>query len=68
MHISDIINKYSIFEGDLIKTINKINNFIEELNEGYIMKNQLKTVEMLNKIKERLEREIVSTESLYLRL
>lgn len=68
MHISDIINKYSIFEGDLIKTINKINNFIEELNEGYIMKNQLKTVEMLNKIKDRLEREIVSTESLYLRL
>jgi superfamily II RNA helicase len=67
-HISDIINQYEIFEGDLIKNINKIINFIEELNEGYIMKNNLQVVEMLNKIKERLQREIVSTESLYLRL
>lgn len=67
-HISDIITQYKIFEGDLIKTINKIINYIEELNEGYIMKNNLKVVEMLNKIKDRLQREIVSTESLYLRL
>lgn len=67
-HISDIINQYQIFEGDLIKNINKIINFIDELNEGYIMKNSLKYVEMLTKIRERLQREIVSTESLYLRL
>jgi superfamily II RNA helicase len=67
-HISDIINQYEIFEGDLIKNINKIINFIEELNEGYIIKNNLRIVEMSNKIKERLQREIVSTESLYLRL
>lgn len=67
-HISNIINNYKIFEGDLIKTINKINNYIDELNEGYILKNNLKFVEMLNSIKNRLQREIVSTESLYLRL
>jgi superfamily II RNA helicase len=66
--ISNIINNYKIFEGDLIKTINKINNYIDELNEGYILKNNLKFVEMLNSIKNRLQREIVSTESLYLRL
>jgi superfamily II RNA helicase len=68
VHISDIINKYEIFEGDLIKNINRITNYIEELNEGYIIKNNLKMVEMLNKIKEKIQREIVSTESLYLRL
>jgi antiviral helicase SKI2 len=67
-HISDIINQYKIFEGDLIKNINRIINYIEEMNEGYIMKNNLSKVEMLNKIKNRLQREIVSTESLYLRL
>lgn len=67
-HISDIINQYKIFEGDLIKNINRIINYIEEINEGYIMKNNLSKVEMLNKIKDRLQREIVSTESLYLRL
>jgi superfamily II RNA helicase len=67
-HISDIINQYEIFEGDLIKNINKIINFIEELNEGYIMKNNLQIVEILNKIKDKLQREIVSTESLYLKL
>jgi antiviral helicase SKI2 len=67
-HISDIINQYKIFEGDLIKNINRIINYIEEINEGYIMKNSLSKVEMLNKIKDRLQREIVSTESLYLRL
>ena len=66
--IVNIINNYKIFEGDLIKTINKINNFIDELNDGYIMKNNLKFVEMLNKVKNRLQREIVSTESLYLKL
>jgi superfamily II RNA helicase len=67
-HISDIINQFGIFEGDLIKNINKIINFIEELNEGYVLKNTLKYVEMLNKIKDKLQREIVSTESLYLKL
>jgi len=67
-HIVNIITNYKIFEGDLIKTINKINNYIDELNEGYIMKNNLKFVEMLNSIKNRLQREIVSTESLYLKL
>jgi superfamily II RNA helicase len=67
-HISEMITTYEIFEGDLIKTVNKIINFIDELNEGYLIKNSLKTVEMLTKMKEQLTREIISTESLYLKL
>jgi superfamily II RNA helicase len=67
-HISDLITTYEIFEGDLIKTVNKIINFIDELNEGYIINNNLRIVDMLIKIKERLNREIISTESLYLKL
>lgn len=67
-HISEMITTYEIFEGDLIKTINKIINFIDELNEGYILNNNLKVVDMLTKMKIQLTREIISTESLYLKL
>ena len=67
-HISEMITTYEIFEGDLIKTVNKIINFIDELNEGYILNNNLKIVEMLTKMKTQLTREIISTESLYLKL
>jgi hypothetical protein len=67
-HISEMITTYEIFEGDLIKTVNKIINFIDELNEGYIINNNLKMVDMLTKIKTQLTREIISTESLYLKL
>ena len=67
-HISEMIKTYEIFEGDLIKTVNKIINFIDELNEGYLITNSLKTVEMLTNIKQQLTREIISTESLYLKL
>jgi superfamily II RNA helicase len=67
-HISEMIITYEIFEGDLIKTVNKIINFIDELNEGYIINNNLKIVDMLTKIKIQLTREIISTESLYLKL
>jgi hypothetical protein len=63
-----MITTYEIFEGDLIKTVNKIINFIDELNEGYIINNNLKMVDMLTKIKTQLTREIISTESLYLKL
>ena len=67
-HILEIIKNYEIFEGDLIKNVNKIINFIDELNEGYIIKNNLRIVDLLNKIKKQLTREIISTESLYLKL
>ena len=67
-HIAEIITEYGIFEGDLIKYINKMIRYIDEINEGYIMKNNLKMVEMLNKIKGKLQRDIISNESLYLRL
>jgi superfamily II RNA helicase len=67
-HITEITKQYNIFEGDLIKIIHKIINYIDELKEAYILKNDLKKVELLVGIEKKMEREVVSTESLYLKL
>jgi len=67
-HITEIIKQYSIFEGDLIKTVQRIINYIDEFKEAYVYVNKLNIVTTLENIKKILEREIVSTESLYLKL
>ena len=67
-HITEIIKEYGIFEGDLIKTIQRVLHYIEEFKEAYVYVNKLNVVTMLACIQKELEREIVSTESLYLKL
>lgn len=67
-HITEIIKEYKIFEGDLVKTVHRIINFLEELKEAYIYINNLNIIKMLETIKNSLQRDIVSTESLYLKL
>jgi superfamily II RNA helicase len=67
-HITEIIKEYSIFEGDLIKTVQRIINYIDEFKEAYVYVNKLDIVTRLGDIQKVLEREIVSTESLYLKL
>ena len=41
---------------------------MDELKESYILKNDLQKMEIIKQLQIKLEREIVSTESLYLRL
>lgn len=67
-HITEIIKEYSIFEGDLIKTVQRIINYIDEFKEAHVYVNKLDIATMLENIQKVLEREIVSTESLYLKL
>ena len=67
-HITEIIKEYSIFEGDLIKTIQRILHYMDEFKDAYVHVNKLNIVTMLTNIQKELEREIVSTESLYLKL
>jgi superfamily II RNA helicase len=67
-HITHIIKEYKIFEGDLIKTVHRVINYIDELKDAYVYVNKLSIVDMLERIQKILEREIVSTESLYLKL
>jgi len=67
-HITEIIKEYHIFEGDLIKTIQRIINYSDEFKEACVYMNKLNIATMLETIQKKLEREIVSTESLYLKL
>ena len=57
-----------VFEGDLIKIVNKIINFIDEFINGFLLKNNLEMVKLLEHIRENLKREVISNESLYLKL
>jgi len=67
-HITEIIKEYNIFEGDLIKTIQRILHYMDEFKDAYVHVNKLNIVTMLTNIQKNLEREIVSTESLYLKI
>ncbi|NBV32168.1 MAG: hypothetical protein EBR93_06520, partial [Bacteroidetes bacterium] len=67
-HITEIIKEYRIFEGDLIKTVQRVIHYLQEFKDAFVHRNQLNKATLLESIEKVLEREIVSTESLYLRL
>jgi len=67
-HITEIIKEYRIFEGDLIKTVQRVIHYLQEFKDAFVHRNQLHKATLLESIEKVLEREIVSTESLYLRL
>jgi len=67
-HITDIVKEYKIFEGDLIKTIHRLINILDELKEAYLYRNNLSIINQLETIKNALQRDIVTTDSLYLHL
>ena len=67
-HVTEIIKEYRIFEGDLIKTVQRVIHYLQEFKNAFVHRNQLNKATLLESIEKVLEREIVSTESLYLRL
>ena len=55
------------FEGDLIKTVNRVINYLDEIKNAYIFLNKLENVEAISSIQIKLLRDIISTESLYIK-
>ena len=66
--ISKIVTDSKIFEGDLVKVINRIVAFIDELIVAYTLNNNLNIIVTLNNIKQKIERDITVSESLYLKI
>jgi superfamily II RNA helicase len=66
--ITDIVTNNNIFEGDLVKIINRIINYIDELVVAFTLKNNLNIIVLLINIKQKIERDIISPESLYLKV
>jgi superfamily II RNA helicase len=64
----EIIEIYDIHEGDLIKCINKVIHILDEVSSVFLLLNKLEYIEILDKIKIKLNRDIIKMESLYLRI
>ncbi len=63
-----IVEMYEIQEGDLVKVVNKIIHVIDNVIDVYLMINKVENIEILNGIKEKINRDIMGMESLYLKL
>jgi superfamily II RNA helicase len=68
----EIVEIYSIHEGDLIKSINKIIHLLDEVVQVFLLINKVEYIDVITEIKTRLMgeqgRNIVTMESLYLKI
>jgi superfamily II RNA helicase len=68
----DIVDTYDIHEGDLIKSINKIMHLLDEVVQVYMLLNKVEYIELLTELKNKLMgepgRNIITMESLYLKI
>jgi superfamily II RNA helicase len=68
----DIVDTYDIHEGDLIKSINKIMHLLDEIVQVYMLLNKVEYIELLTELKNKLMgepgRNIITMESLYLKI
>jgi len=68
----EIVETYSIHEGDLIKSINKIIHLLDEIVQVFLLINKVEYIDLITEIKTKLigeqGRNIITMESLYLKI
>jgi len=64
----EIVIIYEIHEGDLIKCINKIIHLLDEVINVFLLLNKIEYIEIIKEIKNKLNRDIIKMESLYLKI
>jgi superfamily II RNA helicase len=64
----EIVSMYEIHEGDLIKCINKIIHLLDEVCSVFLLINKIEYIEIITEIKNKLNRDIIKMESLYLKI
>jgi superfamily II RNA helicase len=64
----EIVTIYEIHEGDLIKCINKILHLLDEVINVFLLLNKIEYIEIIKEIKNKLNRDIIKMESLYLKI
>jgi len=64
----EISSMYGIHEGDLVKTLNKLVHIFDDVSQIFLMINKVEYIEIITNIKNKLNRDIVVIESLYLKI
>ena len=64
----EIVQIYEIHEGDLIKCINKVIHLLDEVINVFLLTNKIEYIEIITEIKNKLNRDIIKMESLYLKI
>ena len=64
----EIVTMYEIHEGDLIKCINKVIHLLDEVCSVFLLTNKVEYIEIITEIKNKLNRDIIKMESLYLKI
>lgn len=64
----EIVQTYEIHEGDLIKCINKVIHLLDEVINVFLLTNKIEYIEIITEIKNKLNRDIIKMESLYLKI
>jgi len=64
----EIVTIYEIHEGDLIKCINKVIHLLDEVCSVFLLTNKIEYIEIITEIKNKLNRDIIKMESLYLKI
>jgi len=68
----EIVEKYDIHEGDLVKSINKIIHLLDDVVQVFMLINKIEYIDSITEIKNKLvgdnTRNIITMESLYLKI
>lgn len=67
-HIAAICQEYSLFEGNVVRAILRVTNLVQEATSVATLRADLETLQKLDAVREKLVRDIVVPDSLYLHL
>lgn len=65
-HFEEICKTYQLFEGNVIRSFQRLVNLLDELHKGYEAIQQYEWVQAIDKVKEMVVRDILVTDSIYL--
>jgi len=65
-HIQTICQQYDLFEGNLLRALQKLIGLLDELEAGFTMIQRLDWVQSLGAVRELVKRDILKVESLYI--
>lgn len=66
IHFEQICKDYQIFEGNMIRALQRLSNLLDEMKKGYEAVQKLEWAQSVEHVKELITRDILVTDSIYL--